>query len=96
MAHLFCELFIRLRAVRLTDGHSCDVPITQAELGDALGLSMVHVNRTLQNLRAAKLVIFKGKTLTIPDLKALQAAALFNANYLHLDREGQCLDANEV
>ena len=46
-------------------------------------------------MRAAGLISLKGKTLTIPDLEALQGAALFNDNYLHLDREGQSLDANE-
>ena len=95
LAHLFCELFIRLRAVGLTNGDHCELPITQEQLGDATGLSAVHVNRTLQVLREQRLIILKGKTLTIPDLDALQRAALFNANYLHLDREGQSLDANE-
>jgi CRP-like cAMP-binding protein len=95
MAHLFCEIFIRLRAVGLTNGHSCELPITQEQLGDATGMTNVHVNRTLQALREQGLIILKGKTLTIPDLEALQRAALFNANYLHLDRAGQSLDANE-
>jgi CRP-like cAMP-binding protein len=95
MAHLFCELFLRLRGVGLTNGVSCELPVTQAELGDATGLSTVHVNRTLQAMREQGLIVLKGRTLTIPDLKALQAAALFNANYLHLDRDGQGLDANE-
>jgi len=95
LAHLFCELFIRLRAVGLTNGDHCELPMTQEQLGDATGLSAVHVNRTLQGLREQRLISLKGKTLTIPDLDALQRAALFNANYLHLDREGQSLDANE-
>jgi CRP-like cAMP-binding protein len=51
IAHLFCELFLRLQAVGLTQDHSFDLPITQAELADAFGLSSVHVNRTLQELR---------------------------------------------
>lgn len=95
MAHLFCELFIRLRMVGLTRGDSCELPVTQAELGETLGLSTVHVNRTQQELRASNLVVPKGKTLTIPNLKALQEVALFNGNYLHLDREGYELDAND-
>ncbi len=65
-------------------------------MGDAIGLSTVHVNRTLQDLREAGLVIWKGKQVTIPDLEALKAAALFNPNYLHLDLEGQALDANQA
>lgn len=95
MAHLMCELFLRLRAVGLTEGDSCDLPLTQAGLADAMGLSVVHVNRTLQELRATKLIILKGRTLTIPDLAALQDAAQFNPSYLHLNAEGRHLDANE-
>ncbi|ACA20476.1 transcriptional regulator, Crp/Fnr family [Methylobacterium sp. 4-46] len=95
MAHLLCEVFIRLRGIGLTDGTSCELPVTQAELADATGLSTVHVNRTLQDLRARGLVILRGKTLTVPDLEALQDAALFSPNYLHLDCEGQELDAND-
>jgi DNA-binding transcriptional regulator LsrR (DeoR family) len=70
--------------------------MTQAELADALGLSVVHTNRVLQDLRAQGLVTLKGKTLVIPDLDALMAAGLFNPNYLHLDRDGQAFDANEA
>ncbi|MEA1833361.1 Crp/Fnr family transcriptional regulator [Methylobacterium durans] len=96
LAHLLCELFIRLRAVGLTDGDSCLLPVTQVDLGDATGLSNVHVNRVLQELRAAGQIALKGKRLTIPDLEALQDVALFNPNYLHLDREGRHLDANQT
>lgn len=95
MAHLLCELFLRLQGVGLTNGASCDLPVTQAEFADAMGLSPVHVNRTLQELRGAGLVTLKGKVLTIPDLAALQRAGLFNANYLHLGHEGKHLDAND-
>ena len=95
LAHLLCELFIRLRGVGLTNGHSCEFPVTQSDLGETTGLSTVHVNRTLQDLRAADLIILKGKTLTIPDLERLKEAAMFNPNYLHLDREGLHLDVNE-
>ena len=95
MSHLLCELFIRLQGAGLTDGTSCEMPVTQAELADATGLSTVHVNRTLQELRSSNLIVLKGKVLTIPDLEALKRAGLFNTNYLHLDREGRHLDANE-
>ncbi|MBY0294896.1 MAG: Crp/Fnr family transcriptional regulator [Methylobacterium sp.] len=96
MAHLLCEVFLRLRAVGLTAGLSCELPVTQAELADATGLSTVHVNRTIQELRARGLVILRGKTLSIPDLDALQDVALFSANYLHLGRVGREYDANDV
>ncbi|ACL62230.1 Crp/Fnr family transcriptional regulator [Methylobacterium nodulans] len=95
IAHLFCELFIRLRCVGLTSGVSIELPMTQSDLSDIVGVSAVHVNRTLQTLRANGLVILKGKTLTIPNLNALMDAAQFNTNYLHLDHEGAHLDASE-
>ena len=94
MAHLLCELFLRLQGVGLTRRNSYDFPLTQADLADAAGLSSVHVNRTLQDLRNDGLIILKGKVLTIPDIEALKVAALFNPDYLHLDREGRHLDAN--
>jgi CRP-like cAMP-binding protein len=95
LSHFLCEVFLRLRAVGMTDGDTCAFPPTQAELAAALGLSAVHVNRTLQELRSAGLIVLRDKTLTIPDLEALERAALFNRNYLHLDREGAHLDAND-
>lgn len=96
LGHLFCELYYRLESVGMTRGDTFDLPITQADLADATGLTPVHVNRTVRDLRAADLIVWRGKTLTIPDLQALQDASLFNANYLHLKREGRQFDANEV
>lgn len=96
LCHLLCELFLRLRAVGLTQGSSCELPITQAKLAEATGLTLVHLNRTLQELRAANLVVLKGKILTIPNLEALMQAALFNPNYLHLDRAATGWDATEL
>ena len=95
MAHLLCELFFRLRLAGLTSGDGCDFPLTQADLADASGLSKVHVNRTLQELRSANLIVLKGKMLVVPDLRRLMEAGLFNANYLHMEREGRQLDATE-
>lgn len=95
IAHLLVELFLRLKCVGLVNGSSCDFPLTQNDLADATGLTAVHVNRTLQELRRAGLILLQGRTLTIPDLDALKTTALFNANYLHLDREGRHLDAND-
>jgi CRP-like cAMP-binding protein len=95
IAHLLCELYLRLRTVGLTDGTSCHFPLTQVDLADATGLTAVHVNRTLQELRRDGLIELQSKTLTIPDLNALRQVALFNDNYLHLDREGAHLDAND-
>ena len=95
LAHLFCELFLRLRAVGLTDGDTCPLPITQNEIADAMGQTSVHVNRTLQEMRGMGLIILKGKRLTILDMDRLQRVALFNPNYLHLNHEGAYLDAND-
>lgn len=95
IAHLMVELFLRLDVVGLTNGDSCDFPLTQNDIADATGLTAVHVNRTLQELRRAGLIVLQGRTLTIPDMAALKNVALFNANYLHLDREGRSLDAND-
>jgi CRP-like cAMP-binding protein len=85
MAHLFCELLYRFRAVGLNEGNSCTLPLTQVELAETLGLSSVHVNRTLQELRRRKLVSFDAGTLTVQNLQALEEIAFFNPDYLHLD-----------
>lgn len=95
IAHLMVELFLRLEVVGLTNGSSCDFPLTQNDIADATGLTAVHVNRTLQELRRAGLIVLQGRTLTIPDMAALKNVALFNANYLHLEREGRSFDAND-
>jgi CRP-like cAMP-binding protein len=83
VAHLLCELIERLRPVGLWDGNSCAFPVTQLDLADATGLSVVHVNRTLQELRSSGLLGLRDRTLTVNDLDALKGAALFNPDYLH-------------
>jgi CRP-like cAMP-binding protein len=83
VAHLLCEIFERLRPVGLLNGDSCSFPITQMDLADATGLSVVHLNRTLQELRAARLIVLRERILTISDLDALKSAGLFNPTYLH-------------
>jgi CRP-like cAMP-binding protein len=94
LAHLLCELFVRLATAGLTNGDTCDFPLTQTDLAEATGLSTVHVNRTLRELREANLIVLKDRTLRIPQIAALKRHAMFNANYLHLEREGRHLDAN--
>lgn len=95
IAHLLVELHCRLRVVGLTHGAECDFPVTQLDLADATGLTAVHVNRTLQDLRRDGLIQLDRRTLVIPDLDRLKDAAMFNENYLHLEREGAHLDAND-
>jgi CRP-like cAMP-binding protein len=87
LAHLLCELFLRLDvAGRVKDG-AFVFPITQTELADALGMSTVHVNRVLQELRSEGLVTWQGQSVHIPVLEQLAERAGFNDNYLHLERE---------
>jgi len=69
----------------LNEGNSCTLPLTQVELAETLGLSSVHVNRTLQELRRQKLIKLESGTLTIEDLDALKEVSFFNPDYLHLD-----------
>ena len=84
IAHLLCELFVRLRVVGRTEGDAYEMPITQAGLADALGLSTVHVNRTLQQLRASAIIsITRGKVI-IKNWDKLQEAGEFDPTYLHL------------
>jgi CRP-like cAMP-binding protein len=94
LAHLMCEVFTRLQLVGRTSDHECEFPLTQTELGEAMGLSTVHVNRVLQELRNANLIVLRDRTLTIPNFDALASAAMFDPGYLHLNREGRHLDAN--
>jgi CRP-like cAMP-binding protein len=88
VAHLFCEIFERLRPVGLIDGNSCNFPVTQMDLADATGLSVVHLNRTLQELRASGLIVLRERTLTINNLDALKDVARFSPNYLSKYRVG--------
>ncbi|WP_336487533.1 Crp/Fnr family transcriptional regulator [Methylobacterium nigriterrae] len=96
IAHLFCELFVRLSAVGLTQGNRCELPLTQGELADALGLSAVHINRTVQQLRSDGLICLRGRELTILDLPALQSAAMFDGHYLHLPQGKRTIDAGAI
>ena len=83
-AHLFCEFFVKMKLAGLAKGDSCDFPLSQQELGDALGLSVVHVNRTVQQLRSKGLVHLSSRSLSIPDFGALQAVGGFDDKYLHM------------
>jgi CRP-like cAMP-binding protein/CheY-like chemotaxis protein len=84
IAHLFCELLVRLQVVGLATDDSYELPLTQVDLGDTTGLSNVHVNRTLQELRRKGLIELRGKRLRIVNLPRLKAIAEFKDTYLHL------------
>ncbi|WP_114943511.1 Crp/Fnr family transcriptional regulator [Microvirga calopogonii] len=87
MAHVLCELIVRLKAVGLVDDHACDLPITQSEFADALGFTTVHVNRILQQMRADNLIDLKGDRLNVPDWSRLKEVGEFDPTYLHLDND---------
>jgi CRP-like cAMP-binding protein len=95
MARFFCEIFVKMRVVGLADGNSCDLPLTQTDLADSLGLSSVHVNRTLQELRAAGLADLRRGTLSVENWAGLQEAGEFDAGYLHLQPEHGALAASD-
>ena len=86
IAHLFCELWARASQVGLVRGDSFDLPLTQEQLGDTLGLTSVHTNRVLQRMRGENLIRLESKRLTILDMAEMRRAAQFDAEYLHLHR----------
>lgn len=86
MMHLFCELLVRYQTVGRADVNSFELPITQYDLGELLGISAVHTNRTLQTLRDANLLEFHGKRVRLPDVEQIKSLCGFDPNYLHLTR----------
>lgn len=84
VAHIFCELVTRLQAVGLARNGACDLPLTQGELADATGLSTVHVNRVIQELRRDGLITLRGRVFSAIDWEGLKRAAEVDPNYLKL------------
>lgn len=82
VSHLILELFVRLDAIQLTDGMTFSFPLTQELIADALGLTTVHVNRTLRALRDDKLIGMNGRSVTILDFEALSSLSDFENSYL--------------
>lgn len=82
LAHLLCELYCRLSLAGQTKGPSCDMPLTQLDLADLAGLTPVHVNRTLQEMRAMRLIELQSRRLTILDWASMRRIAWFDPNYL--------------
>lgn len=83
VAHLMCELWVRARSIGLTDGDHLELPLTQSVIGDALGLTPVHVNRVLRKLRLTGIMELGAGFLVISDIGKLVAVAGFDENYLH-------------
>ena len=89
LAHMFCELKVRLDIVGLAGERSYALPLTQADLSECLGLTSVHVNRTLKELRESGLVSFRSGEVDILDWEGLKRAAEFDPAYLYLDRRSR-------
>jgi CRP-like cAMP-binding protein len=85
-AHLFCELRVRLALVGLADDNGYQLKLTQTELAECIGLTAVHVNRTLRELRERGLMEFRRGEVAILDLAALERLAEFRVDYLYLER----------
>ena len=83
VAHLMCELYVRARNIGLIEDDAFELPLTQTVLGDALGLTAVHVNRVLRKLRLSGVMEFKAGSVTVADIVKLAEVAGFDDNYLH-------------
>jgi CRP-like cAMP-binding protein len=88
VAHFFCEIACRAHAKGMTQGATFLLPMTQEQLGETLGLTPVHVNRTLRQLREEKLLTVSRGFVTIGDWDGLTIAGEFDSAYLHLPRSG--------
>ena len=85
-ANLFCELYVRLGIVGLTEGTTFSLELTQLDLAECLGLTSVHVNRTLKTLREQGFVEFRSGRVDIKDFEGLARVAEFSPNYLSLEK----------
>ena len=87
LAHLVCELYLRLQAVGQTGDMTFDLPLTQATLGDALGLSTIHVSRLISELRGEGVINWSGGRIDILDWRRLAEIAEFDPTYLRLQSD---------
>lgn len=87
VAHLFCEMHVRLQIVGLASDDGYDLGLTQNDLAECVGLTPVHVNRTLKELRTGELVSFRSGRVTIHDPEGLKRIGEFDPAYLYLDHE---------
>lgn len=77
---------VRAKTAGLADGMRFRLPLTQAELGDALGLSIVHTNRTLQRIRRSGVFEWQDRHAVVKDWQALSEMGQFDQTYLHLEK----------
>jgi CRP-like cAMP-binding protein len=87
LAHLLCEFAARLEVQGLADEYGYHLPMTQEQLADAVGLTPVHVNRTIRSLETDGLIVRKGRNISFPDWERMQDVADFNKRYLHLEKQ---------
>ena len=83
-AHMLCEVAVRREHAGLGSREPFDLPMTQEQLGDALGLTAVHVNRTLKTLEAEGLITRNKRSVTVANWRGLRSVGDFTSNYLHL------------
>lgn len=83
-AHLVCEMFVRMKMLGLAPANRFPAPLTQTDIADALGLSLVHVNRTLGELRRGGLIDFRRQTLQVINWGELRDLAGFDPHYLQI------------
>jgi len=86
MAHLFCELYYRARALGHVRDGQMQLPLSLVQLGEALGMAIATVNRTLLELRASRAVDFRSGTLLVHSWPRLCAIGEFDPGYLHLKK----------
>jgi CRP-like cAMP-binding protein len=88
VAHLLCEFSLRLEAAGLASNHCYELPMTQEQLADAVGLTSVHVNRVLKQLGEEGLISRDRRSIVILDWNRMREAGDFNERYLHHDAMG--------
>lgn len=88
IAHLLCEFALRLHAAGLAEERTYELPMTQEQIADAVGLTPVHVNRVLQALGRTSLIERDKRAVTILDWDALRDVGDFNSRYLHFQAGG--------
>lgn len=85
VAHLLCELYTRLEKIGGAANHQMEFPLTQMDLGETCGVSTVHVNRVLKELRLDNLITLEGRLPSFPAMDRLKGLAAFDPRYLHLE-----------
>ncbi len=87
LSHLLCEFAVRLEAQGLDEEYGYELPMTQEQLADALGLTSVHVNRTLKLLEAEGLIVRNKRNVSFPDWHRMRGVGDFSQRYLHIDKQ---------